>query len=1258
MADTPKLEHKPPPAVLPQQAQAQKNVGRSKRTPDDQAEYFYDQKNMHRLMFFSSFFLLVSLVLMFVDDYWGVTAYKNRDWKDYQSTFASMELTRLQFEIAKVEEALASTTEKLAKIDQDIELEKEKLADSTTVKEVEVPVINPATLQKSTVKEKVNLLELQKQKAALLGEYQLKQQKMNFDNSEFMTVRWEYEEAAHELDKARKEGDPRFAIIEKHYAAALERWNEMLKRKRESKEAFDEVDGKMTKIEDRILGAQADLLKLKADRAKLLKERDDRMLRLNREKPQIANAIRNAPMLDFFDPTIKIQQQVVPTVLEDINFAKVEKVDRCHSCHRGIDNPGYAVEFFPDLKEEEDRYVFRSEHLRDFVSHARGKTPEASCKVCLAGASGMIVTTPHGSWGSDEVVKYTKALMAHPRLELFAGPGSPHALDKFGCTSCHEGDGRDTEFSRVVHMPDTDAQRKEWEKRHHYYYRHLWDAPMLPKRHFYSSCRRCHSAEVELSGGEDPVRGTAMQAREVGLPAGDDYVKGMMLYERAGCYACHRTDAYQMLAKDIPPKNPKLDPNRRMRRPGPPLTHIKDKVDPGWAVKWILAPKEFRLSTRMPHFFGQSNARTLTVDGAQVGPKKVESLIAASMVKYLFEASSTHGYKASAPPQPPDAKRGLAVFEQVGCRACHTTTPDSEYAKRKDLRNDDDDWRAPAGESWLLKEFGPNLSGIASKFRDDPERGRAWLLNWLKNPEHYFGDTRMPAFPLGEQDLHDVTAWLMTLKKEGEFDQRPGMPDFDAADHKILDTLILEQLRAKLPDFDAKAALDAMQSKRTEKVLWFGRKMVQNYGCFSCHEMTPEKEGVAPLKDLPITEMPVDWTDIEGVGVELTGSQPEGNKAVDQLAFGYTHYDGVKHHGVHFEHPIFHKPYRQVDPENTEPEVVKVRDFRHVWIRNKLLDPRVFDGGRLASLPPDELLKMPNFYLNPEEVRLLTTFVLSFTNHDIPLNLVGQAKKRLTEDEVAINRGHRLIRENNCRACHRFALDKLELEWTREEGATKKVVTTYEWVEGAQSGIIAEDTATATLARWGIQPTTPGVKLKLYSFNWVSDGCTLNLSPAINTGARFVLVDGSKAEYLDVRQNEKGEDVVTRRLVRRWKPMEGGEILAHIAKYKKDHMDEWHDADDNSYLNWDDESVRQSRYPPMLRTQGAKTQQQWLFEFLLRPSENPIRPALHPIVPGGKGPPDPNIRMPDFGFSDEEAGALVRYFWARDRQVGDRKSVV
>ena len=55
--------------------------------------------------------------------------------------------------------------------------------------------------------------------------------------------------------------------------------------------------------------------------------------------------------------------------------------------------------------------------------------------------------------------------------------------------------------------------------------------------------------------------------------------------------------------------------------------------------------------------------------------------------------------------------------------------------------------------------------------------------------------------------------------------------------------------------------------------------------------------------------------------------------------------------------------------------------------------------------------------------------------------------------------------------------------------------------------------------------------------------------------------------------------------------------------------------------------------PPNLNTEGAKTQPQWLYEFLREPTE--IRPWL-------------NMCMPTFGFTDEELNALTAYFSAVD----------
>ena len=76
--------------------------------------------------------------------------------------------------------------------------------------------------------------------------------------------------------------------------------------------------------------------------------------------------------------------------------------------------------------------------------------------------------------------------------------------------------------------------------------------------------------------------------------------------------------------------------------------------------------------------------------------------------------------------------------------------------------------------------------------------------------------------------------------------------------------------------------------------------------------------------------------------------------------------------------------------------------------------------------------------------------------------------------------------------------------------------------------------------------------------------------------------------------------------------------------------------------------------PPNLAAQGARTQADWLFEFLHDPSRVTLRPWLE-------------TRMPTFGFGDEEVNTLVAYFAARDERTAftsdparpeDRRSLV
>ena len=58
---------------------------------------------------------------------------------------------------------------------------------------------------------------------------------------------------------------------------------------------------------------------------------------------KLGDIVRDLPILDFLDPYYKVNQIVVADVKYDVNFAAVPVVDRCTSCHLGIDNPDFLM---------------------------------------------------------------------------------------------------------------------------------------------------------------------------------------------------------------------------------------------------------------------------------------------------------------------------------------------------------------------------------------------------------------------------------------------------------------------------------------------------------------------------------------------------------------------------------------------------------------------------------------------------------------------------------------------------------------------------------------------------------------------------------------------------------------------------------------------------------------------------------------------------------------------------------------------------
>ena len=151
--------------------------------------------------------------------------------------------------------------------------------------------------------------------------------------------------------------------------------------------------------------------------------------------------LRNAPVLDMVNPSIRIQQVILPNLFNDVNFMKIPRVDRCESCHIAADKKGYTPETVPGMPE-----VFQS----------------------------------------------------HTNQALILGSESPHPYSDFGCTSCHGGRDRATSFFHAAHQPSSEAQAARWQKRYGWSLDEFVEMPIYPIAYAQAGCYRCHAGEVNF----------------------------------------------------------------------------------------------------------------------------------------------------------------------------------------------------------------------------------------------------------------------------------------------------------------------------------------------------------------------------------------------------------------------------------------------------------------------------------------------------------------------------------------------------------------------------------------------------------------------------------------------------------------------------------------------------------------------------------------------------------------------------------------
>jgi mono/diheme cytochrome c family protein len=367
-----------------------------RKPPAEPIDHHYNIPRLTKVFALSGAILLVTSVAMIVTDY-------VRAWKGYQALF-------FKWDQKKTREDLQAAREKVS-LDEYHALE--------------------ARLSEARARQAEGrraMAEAQKKLERLEADRYAVDQTYRFKKAELDTARYELEDAEDSGDPSRiRRKRKAYETLSAAVRDAQLKLQDAVARRDSVKDEIAKSTAAADDTEKQIKGLTASYT-LAAAKLKTL-----------REDP--IYFARNAPVLDMVNPSIKVQQVILPNLFNDVNFMKIPRVDRCMSCHTAADKRGYSPEQVPRLPE-----VFQS----------------------------------------------------HTNLPLILGSESPHPYSDFGCTSCHGGRDRSTSFFHTAHQPSSQAQAAAWKKKYGWELDEYVEMPIIPVAYAQAGCYRCHSKEVNF----------------------------------------------------------------------------------------------------------------------------------------------------------------------------------------------------------------------------------------------------------------------------------------------------------------------------------------------------------------------------------------------------------------------------------------------------------------------------------------------------------------------------------------------------------------------------------------------------------------------------------------------------------------------------------------------------------------------------------------------------------------------------------------
>ncbi len=181
--------------------------------------------------------------------------------------------------------------------------------------------------------------------------------------------------------------------------------------------------------------------------------------------------------------------------------------------------------------------------------------------------------------------------------------------------------------------------------------------------------------------------------------------RGVLLTLSLCCFRCHQTENAAIAAETA-------------RFEAPWLNDSTKRLSRDWISAWLKSPETYRHQARMPRLFHDAEGKT---EQAQ----QIADLAA-------FLGGDPQSPQESPAPPTEQIRRGLELYERLGCIACHRHTPATS----------EDEWHRVS------------LNGVRAKFR------AGQLEAFLLTPHEHSPQTRMPDFSLATDEAAALAAYL------------------------------------------------------------------------------------------------------------------------------------------------------------------------------------------------------------------------------------------------------------------------------------------------------------------------------------------------------------------------------------------------------------------------------------------------------------------------------------------------------------------